>query len=150
MQPDLRKLLGLLSGIVTVALLAGTVFAGAVHAAPTTSKTTVSSNTSVPIPDWAPHVDGETGIGDSPIEVSGLLGNITKVTASLYISHDSTSDLDAGIIGPDGSTFAYLFDWTGTRGSGLGTSCADGDRTTFDDAAAASIEAGSSPYAGTY
>ncbi len=149
MRSTARRL-RLVTAMVTVAVLATTVFAGAAQAAPTKTKTTVSSNTPVTVPDWAERVEGSMGIGDSPIEVSGVLGNITKVTASLYISHPSTSEIDAGIIGPDGSTFAYLFDRTGTSGNGLGSSCADGDRTTFDDAAATSIDAGASPYAGTY
>jgi subtilisin-like proprotein convertase family protein/thiol-disulfide isomerase/thioredoxin len=136
--------------IATVSLLASTVIAVPAQAAGTTTKKTFSSTTPVTIPDWTPHVDASMGTGDSPIDVSGLAGNITRVTASLYISHASTSDLDAGIIGPDQSTFSYFFDHTATTGNGLGTSCDDGDRTVFDDAAATSIEAGTSPYVGSF
>jgi subtilisin-like proprotein convertase family protein len=150
MQSTARKRRRLVTAIVTVTVLATTVFAGAAQAAPTKVKKTVSSDSPVAIPDWAEPVDGSMGSGQSTIQVSGLLGTITKVSASLYISHPATSDLDAGIIGPDGSSFAYLFDRTGTNGSGFGTGCADEDRTTFDDAASASIDAGTSPYVGTY
>src|SRR5439155_13545814 len=102
------------------------------------------------IPDWTPHVDGSNGIGDSPIEVSGVLGTITKVSASVHISHGNVGDLDIGIVGPDLSTFSYLFDRDALQGTGLGTSCDDPDRTTFDDAAASSIETGTSPYVGSF
>jgi subtilisin-like proprotein convertase family protein/thiol-disulfide isomerase/thioredoxin len=147
-----RKRLSLGMAIVTVAMLGGTVFAGAAQAASTTTKKTVSSTTTVPIPDWAPHVDGSTGIGESPIAVSGILGNITKVTASVYISHGNVADLDVGIIGPDPNTFtfAFLFDRDALQGTGLGASCADADRTTFDDSAASSIETGAPPYVGGF
>jgi subtilisin-like proprotein convertase family protein len=131
-------------------LLMGTVFAAPAQAASTTTKKTVSSNTTVPIPDWAPHVDASIGFGASYIEASGIVGNITRVTASVYISHGNVADLDAAIIGPDGGTYSYLFTAAGISGTSLGTGCADADRTTFDDAAATSIDAGTSPYGGTF
>jgi subtilisin-like proprotein convertase family protein len=131
-------------------LLMGTVFAAPAQAASTTMKKTVASTTPAAIPDWTPHVDAAVGFGESYIDVSGIVGNITKVTISAYISHPSTSDLDAGVLGPTGVTFSYLFDHTATSGSGLGTSCADADRVVFDDAAGASIESGTSPYVGSF
>ncbi len=135
---------------VTALLLWATVFAGAAHAAPTTTKKTFTSNTPAAIPDWAPHVDASNGIGDSTIEVSGIVGNITKVTASVYISHGDVADLDAAVVGPGNVAYAYLFDAASVSGGGLGTGCADADRTTFDDSAASSIETGTSPYGGTF
>ena len=135
---------------ITALLLWATVFAGAAQAAPTTTKKTFTSTTTATIPDWAPHVDGFNGIGDSLIQVSGLVGNITKVSASVYISHGDTADLDAAIVGPNTTTFSYLFTKDATTGPGFGTGCDDGDRTTFDDAAPASIETGTSPYVGSF
>src|SRR5689334_18728200 len=95
--------------IVTTVMLAGTLFAGTAQAAPTTTKKTFTSNAVTPIPDWAPHVDAAFGIAHSYIFASGISGNITRVTASVHISHGNVGDLDAAVIGPDGTTFSYLF-----------------------------------------
>src|SRR5689334_1355286 len=104
-----RRRFRLSTAVITVVILAGAVFAGPVQAAPTTTKKTFTSNTPVAIPDWAPHVDASNGFGDSSIFVSGINGDITKVTASVHISHGNVGDLDAAVIGPDGTTFSYLF-----------------------------------------
>jgi subtilisin-like proprotein convertase family protein len=135
---------------VAALLIATTAFVGSASAAPTTTKKTFSSATQVPIPDWTPHVDPSNGVGDSPIEVTGVLGNITKVTASVHVSHGSMSDLDAAVIGPDGSTYTYLFNSGALGGANLGTTCDDADRTTFDDAAGTPIDAGAAPYVGSF
>ena len=139
-------------GSVAVAglLLWATVFAGAAQGASTTVKKTFTSNTPVAIPDWTPHVDATTGFGSSYIDVSGVVGNITKVTASVHLTHGNIGDLDAAITGPDGSTYSYLFAAGGTSGTSLGTSCADADRATFDDYGGTPIENGTSPYVGSF
>jgi len=136
--------------IITTVMLAGTLFAGTAQAAPTTTKKTFTSTTPAAIPDWAPHVDAANGLGNSYIFVSGISGNITKVTASVYISHGNVGDLDAAIVGPDGTSFSYLFTSAALTGTSLGTSCNDADRTTFDDSAGTSIDAGAPPYVGSF
>jgi subtilisin-like proprotein convertase family protein/peroxiredoxin len=133
-------------------LILGTVFAGTAQAAPTNVKATFSSNTQVAIPDYSPPVDGQPGSTASPVEVSGIVGNITKVTVSFHITHASTNELDIAVIGPAGAnvSFAYLFTPLSSNGTSFGTSCADADRTTFDDAASTEITEGTSPFVGTF
>jgi subtilisin-like proprotein convertase family protein len=135
--------------VITSVLMAGMVFAGTAQAA-TTVKKTFTSNTPVTIPDRTPHVDGSTGHGTSYLQVEGLLGNITKVTVSAYITHGRTADLDAALIGPDAQTYSYLFTPLASNGTSFGTSCADSDRMAFDDSAGASVDQGTSPFVGTY
>lgn len=138
---------------VAAALIWTTAFAGAAQAAPGTAKRTFSSNSPVAIPDAAPYVPGGIGVLDAPIVVSGLTGDITRVTASFHVLHGRVSDLDIAIADPRGwgeASFAYLLATSAVSGENLGSGCDDPDRTTFDDAAAVSIDAGTAPYAGTY
>ena len=136
-----------------MAVLLGTVFAAPTQAASTTAKKTFTNTTAVPVPDGSGG-SGEFGQAASSIEVSGLTGSITKVTASVYLTHGRTSDLDAAIIppepGPNFEVFAYLFTPLSSNGASFGTSCADADRTTFDDAAATAIDQATSPFVGVY
>lgn len=98
----------------------------------------------VPVPDGLP-----TGI-DSGINVSGISNPISKVTVSLYISHTWVEDLDVSLVGPDGTTVVLTSD-NGADGDDYGQNCpADGNDTTFDDAASTSIVGSSPPFVGTF
>ena len=101
-----------------------------------------SNNTATPILDVA-----TTNI---PIAVSGITTAIGKVTISLHLLHTWDSDLDISLIGPDGTTIDLSSD-NGSSGDNFGTSCDPvTNRTTFDDAAATSITAGTVPFVGTF
>jgi subtilisin-like proprotein convertase family protein len=66
----------------------------------------------------------------STLNVSGLAGAITKVTATLSnLSHTFTDDVDALLVGPGGQTVLLMSDVGGPSSSGNLT-------LTFDDAAA--------------
>ena len=135
------------------ALIWTTVFAGVAQAAPGTNKRTFSTTSPVAIPDAAPYVPGGIGVLETGIVVSGLTGDITRVTASFHIVHEQVSDLDIAIADPRGwgeASFAYLLATSAVTGENLGSGCDDPDRTMFDDDAAVSIDAGTTPYAGTY
>ena len=125
-------------------------FAGTASAAGTTKKT-VSNNTAVPIPDQStsPGFDNP-GQTESTINVSGLTGPITKVTASFYISHTRDSDMDVALLAPDDTAFAWFFSMLPDQGDDFGTSCAPADMTTFDDDAASDIDSGTAPYVGLF
>ena len=85
----------------------------------------------------------------SPIAVSGI-GTIGKVTVSLYITDTYDEFMELQLISPNGtSVFLSLAD--GGLGANFGAACTpDTQRTTFDDAAAESINLGSAPLIGTY
>ncbi len=98
----------------------------------------------VPIPDNNP-----TG-AFAPIVVSGVVGNVAKVTATVYINHTWDGDLNLSLIGPDATAVALA---TGRGGSGdnYGTDCpADANDTTWDDAAGTAIGSGAPPFVGTF
>jgi subtilisin-like proprotein convertase family protein len=140
-------------------LLALLICATAAFAAPTqaasATKKTYSNNTAVPIPDTTstPGTD-EPGFTNSTISVSGLVGNITKVTASFHIDYGRISDLDIALIAPvtdpDNITYSYFLSGLPDSGDSFGTSCDPGDRTTMDDDAPTAIEASSAPFVGSF
>lgn len=135
------------------ALLIGTVVAVPAEAASGVTKKTFSNATPVSVPDGAPAVEASWGVGDSWIEVTGLTGSITRVTASVHVTHGRTSDLYGLIVPPANGPvelYADLFEPLPSSGTSLGTSCADGDRMVFDDTADTSVEQGTSPFVGTY
>jgi hypothetical protein len=98
----------------------------------------------VPIPDFpAPGVF-------APIVVSGVTGNVAKVTATVYINHTWDSDLNLSLSGPD-ATAVPLATARGGSGDNFGTDCpADANDTTWDDAAGTAIGAGAAPFIGTF
>ena len=99
------------------------------------------NNTSLPIPDF--------NTVESAIAVSGFTGNVGKVTASFHLTHPSDIDLRISLIGPDNTTV----DLTSSNGFGAnyGSACTPlTNRTTFDDAAATSITAGTPPFVGSF
>lgn len=106
------------------------------------SPTQFDNNTPVPIPDLA-----TTNI---PILVSGFSSPIQKATLSVYATHTFDGDLAISLIAPDATEVALSLN-NGGSGDNYGTSCSpESSRTTFDDAAATSINAGIAPFAGTF
>jgi autotransporter-associated beta strand protein len=75
-------------------------------------------------------------------------GPITKVAVSLWLVAPSDTDLNLTLIAPDG-TSVDLSSGNGA-GANFGTGNADASRTTFDDAAATSITAGTPPFVGSF
>jgi subtilisin-like proprotein convertase family protein len=82
----------------------------------------------------------------SPIVVNGLTGSVAKVTVSMSLFHQNLGELEVFLIPPTGPTIPLAIALPGTQ---LGTNCTNG-RVTFDDDALLPIEAGASPYVGTF
>src|SRR3954462_12863508 len=60
-----------------------------------------SNTTAIPIPD--PAADGTAGQVESDLAVSGVVGNISKVTATLNgFAHACPIDVDILLVGPQG------------------------------------------------
>jgi subtilisin-like proprotein convertase family protein len=79
----------------------------------------------------------------STITVSGITGNITKVTLTLFgITHTYLADIDVLLVGPGGKVLVM-------SDCGSGTSVNDVS-LTFDDDAADSLPASGSVFSGTY
>jgi len=94
-----------------------------------------------------------TGLGIPPvgttasaIVVTNVPGSIAKVTVSMALTHQNLSELQLLLIPPAGPAIPLV---AGLAGTQLGTNCTNG-RLTFDDDAALPIEAGASPYVGTF
>jgi len=98
-----------------------------------------SNNTAAAIPDL--------GVTNSTVTVSGITSTIASVTVSLNIAHTFDSDLSITLIGPDG-TAIDLSSNNGGNFDNYGSNCTQ--RTTFSDAAATSITAGTAPFFGTF
>lgn len=101
----------------------------------------VTGNVAIPDP----------GAMDSTNVVSGVVGPLQKVVASLYITHPFDSDLtNISLVAPDGTT-VLLSSANGGSGANYGSGLTpDSSRTTFDDAAATAITSGAAPFVGTY
>jgi subtilisin-like proprotein convertase family protein len=98
----------------------------------------------VPIPDNLP-----AGAAAS-IPVAGVTGNVSKVTATVFINHTWDADLNLSLIGPDGTTVP-LSTARGGQFDNFGTNCpADANDTTWDDAAATAIGSGAAPFVGSF
>ena len=98
----------------------------------------------VPIPDNNPA--GAT----LNIPVAGLAGPIGKVTVSLRITHTFNGDIAISLISPD-TTQVVLSQNRGGSGDNFGADCpASANDTTFDDAAATAIAAGTAPFIGSF
>jgi subtilisin-like proprotein convertase family protein len=69
--------------------------------------------------------------------------NIEDVNVTINIDHTYVGDLDISLIGPDGTTEVVLVDRVGSNGDNF-------TNTTFDDAAATSINSASAPFTGTF
>lgn len=77
-----------------------------------------------------------------PINVAGVAGLIQDLDVTLNISHTWVSDISIRLISP-GGTDVLLFNRRGGSGDNL-------VNTVFDDAAAASITAGTAPFTGSW
>src|SRR6185436_3010746 len=78
----------------------------------------------------------DLGTLDSTIAVCGLAAPTHHVVVSLHLSHTADDNLDISLQDPAGTRIDLSSDNGGTLDD-YGTSCADSDRTTFlDDAAA--------------
>jgi subtilisin-like proprotein convertase family protein len=109
---------------------------------PSAITTRFDNNTSVPIP--------EVGTVESAIDVSGVTEAIGAVRVSLHLNHTFDGDLRIGLVSPD-NTVVFLALNRGGAGRDYGTACSpDTSRTTFDDAAATPIAAGTPPFVGTF
>ena len=85
----------------------------------------------------------DVGAIESTNVVAGFAGPITRVVASVYLTHAFDGDLSISLINPDGIS-VDLTSGNGGSGDDFGTNCApDAARTTFDDSAATNITAGS-------
>jgi Proprotein convertase P-domain len=92
----------------------------------------------------------DSGSVTSSINVSNVTGLIAKVTVSILVTHPYDEDLSIVLVAPDNS-FVTLTAENGGVGDNYGTNCAlDAARTTFDDAAPASITNGVAPFVGTF
>ncbi|HLA86189.1 MAG TPA: proprotein convertase P-domain-containing protein, partial [Thermoguttaceae bacterium] len=78
----------------------------------------------------------------STLTIGGTSGTIADLNITLDVSHTYTQDLEAYLIGPDG-TRVLLFSNVGGGGSDL-------RGTTLDDQAARSISAAGAPFSGTF
>jgi subtilisin-like proprotein convertase family protein len=108
-----------------------------------------SSTGAVPIPDGLPG-GGNGPAATSTIVVTGVAGS-DKIRVSAEIDHSWDGDLQAELVGPDGTTVVLLFDDVGGSGDNFGTDCpADGNDTVLDDDATTDIEDGVAPFVGTF
>ncbi len=105
---------------------------------PGTSTSYESTNVPVAIPDLT--------TVESTLTVPTVCP-ITKVTASLHLTHTFDGDIAISLIAPDGTT-VLLSNNRGGGGDNFGTGC--GARTGFDDAAPALISLGAPPFSGTF
>jgi hypothetical protein len=91
----------------------------------------------------------DSGSITSTINVTSFPGALARVTVSLFISHANDADLDVMLIGPNGTNIVLTSD-NGGSGNSYGTSCAEAQRTTFDDSASTGINSGSAPFVGRF
>jgi autotransporter-associated beta strand protein len=103
-----------------------------------TASQSFTNNSGVVIPS--------SGAVFAPIVVSGITGGVAKATVSMSLFHQNLAELEVFLIPPAGPTIPLAVGLPGTQ---LGTNCTNG-RVTFDDDAAQPIEAGASPYIGTF
>lgn len=96
-----------------------------------------------------PTVIPDPGSVDSAVTVSGFSGPLMKVEVSFHITHNAIGNLTASLIGPDGTT-VELTSNNGLSYTNYGASCADANRTWFDDAAAEPITVDAAPYVGRF
>ena len=91
----------------------------------------------------------DLGALDSTVTVSGVAAPIHHIVVSLHLSHTTDDNLDVSLQAPDGTSVLLSSDNGGTLDD-YGTSCADPDRTTFNDSAATSITSGTAPFRGSF
>jgi uncharacterized repeat protein (TIGR01451 family) len=100
---------------------------------------TFANSSSLTIPDFGP-----ASLYPSTISVSGLSGNITRLTAKLTgLSHTYPSDVQVLLVGPSGQTVVLM----SATGDGMSISNVT---LTFDGAAASSLPQSTQIASGTY
>lgn len=111
----------------------------------TTSTATFSNAAPVAIPAGAPTAtSGAAGPYPSVINVSGVVGSVSKVTVQLkQMNHTFPDDVDVLLVGPAGQKILLMSDAGGTNDF-VNTSL------TFDDAAAGSLSDSGANASGTY
>lgn len=86
----------------------------------------------------------------STITVASAAPSVGKVAVSLYLTHPSAGDLVLSLRSPAGTTVRLAAN-RGGADDNYGTGCGNPDnRTTFDDAAATKIAAGTAPFVGSF
>ena len=90
------------------------------------------------------------GFTNSSVVVSNINSAVNKVTVSLFVTEDIDYYLTLELIAPDGTTNILSANNGITGGQNYGLSCADSQRTTFDDAASTPIASAPPPFAGTF
>src|SRR5262249_36859685 len=109
--------------------------------------TQFDNDTVTPLLDQVGTTDG---VVDIPFVVSGVSAPVAKVSASFYATHTFDSDLVISLIAPDNTAVNLIINRGGSADN-FGTACSPASsRTTLDDGAAAAIESGSAPFAGTF
>lgn len=105
-----------------------------------------STNVPVAIPEIYDVANPTAGPADSTLVVSGMFTSILKVTVSVYIVHEFTSDLRLVLTAPDGTAVTLANGVGGNnrtsgfnRGYGTGPGAPPNGRVVFDDEAAVSI-----------
>jgi len=98
-----------------------------------------------PSPGFLSLNPGKASIYPDPIAVSGLVGNVTKVTATIFgITQTFPKDLDVLLVGPTGQKTILMSDVGG------GHPGINNVSPTFDDAAASFLPNGTAFTTGTY
>ena len=86
---------------------------------------------------------------NSSILVSNIAFAVNKVTVSMFVSNAYDYFMTLQLIAPDG-TSNMLSANNGLLGQNYGLSCADSQRTTFDDDATTPVSFGSAPFVGSF
>jgi subtilisin-like proprotein convertase family protein len=103
---------------------------------------TFANTTSIAIPGTGPA--GPASPYPSTINVAGLAGTVTKVTATINVfTHTFPDDVDVLLVGPTGATVVLMSD-TGDGADVVGVTL------TFDDAAAGSLPDSTQIVSGTF
>lgn len=113
------------------------------------SNTVVMPDAVIPIPSTSFTVSPNTPINDNSayntlIPVSGIAGNVTRVTITINITHTYDGDLDLFLRSPASSN-RWLELSTDNGGGGDGFT-----NTIFNDSAPTNITAGTAPFTGSY
>jgi uncharacterized repeat protein (TIGR01451 family) len=87
---------------------------------------------------------------NASITVSNIIGAVSKVSLSLFMTHTFDSDMLIELVSPDGTTVTLSAN-NGGAGDNFGVACTpESLRTTFDDEARASITTSLPPFNGSF
>jgi subtilisin-like proprotein convertase family protein len=103
---------------------------------PTTATTASSGAINLAIPD-------NTGISvEAPLSLSGIVGTVVDVEATVNVTHTWVGDVRLSLRGPNGVSVALV--------TNRGSSGDNFTNTTFDDQAATAVSAGTAPFTGRF